>query len=135
MKQMRAALRRFLMAGAVTSNLALAATAQTQSLLYSFSGANDGASPQEVLTPNGKGNYFGVAIGGGAGSAGVVFELSPNSSGGLDRTGDLQLHWLDRLLRRCAPVWRVGLRQQGKPLWYDGGRWSFGFDRGRPNSI
>lgn len=29
-----------------------------------------------------EGNYFGVAIGGGSGNAGVVLELSPNSSGG-----------------------------------------------------
>lgn len=82
MKQMSAAIRRFLMAGAVTSILALVATAQTESILYSFTGANDGASPQAGLTPDGKGNYFGVAIGGGSGNAGVVFELSPNSSGG-----------------------------------------------------
>jgi hypothetical protein len=79
--EMCAAMRRFLMAGAVTSILALAATAQTESVLYSFTGANDGASPQEGLTPDGKGNYFGVAIAGGSGNAGVVFELSPNSSG------------------------------------------------------
>jgi uncharacterized repeat protein (TIGR03803 family) len=82
MKQVCAAIRRFLMAGAVTSILALAATAQTESILYSFTGGSDGASPQGGLTPDGKGNYFGVTVGGGSGNAGVVFELSPNSGGG-----------------------------------------------------
>ena len=82
MKQICASIRRFLIAVAVTSILALAATAQTESILYSFSGGSDGGFPQGGLTPDGKGNYFGVASGGGSGNAGVVFELSPNSSGG-----------------------------------------------------
>ena len=82
MHQMCAAIRRWVMAGAATSILSLAATAQTESIIYSFTGGNDGASPQTALTPDGKGNYFGVAMGGGSGNAGVVFELSPNSTAG-----------------------------------------------------
>ena len=82
MKQMCAAIRRLLMAVAITSMLALAAPAQTESILYSFTGGSDGSYPAGGLTPDGEGNYVGVTFAGGADNAGVVFELSPKSSGG-----------------------------------------------------
>lgn len=82
MKQIFASIRCLLIAGTVISILALAANAQTESILYSFTGGNDGGGPTGGLTPDGKGNYFGTAANGGTGASGVVFELSPTAGGG-----------------------------------------------------
>ncbi len=49
----------------------------TKSILYSFTGLNDGATPTEVLVGN-DGNLYGVTNGGGISSNGVVFELTPS---------------------------------------------------------
>ena len=57
------------------------AQAQTETVLYNFTGGSDGANPQSRLTSDGAGNFYGTAYEGGVG-AGTVFELSPNSSGG-----------------------------------------------------
>ncbi len=37
----------------------------TETVLYNFTGAADGANPLGVLTPDGNGNYYGTAAGGG----------------------------------------------------------------------
>ena len=50
-----------------------------ETVLYSFTGEADGASPGPYLSIDRAGNLYGTA-GGGANSKGVVFELSPNGS-------------------------------------------------------
>lgn len=61
------------------------AQAQTQTVLYNFTGGSDGANPQSRLTHRG-GNFYGTAYEGGAFGAGTVFQLSPNGSGGWNET-------------------------------------------------
>jgi uncharacterized repeat protein (TIGR03803 family) len=61
------------------------AQAQTETVLYNFTGGSVGANPQSRLTSDGAGNFYGTAYEGGVG-AGTVFELSPNSSGGWNET-------------------------------------------------
>jgi uncharacterized repeat protein (TIGR03803 family) len=46
--------------------------------LYNFSGGNDGGGPAGGLTFDATGNLYGTAQGGGSGSGGVVFELTPS---------------------------------------------------------
>jgi len=48
----------------------------SESVLYSFSGGSDGAHPGDLDINSKDGSVFGVAAGGGARGAGVVFELS-----------------------------------------------------------
>ncbi|MGA7462668.1 MAG: choice-of-anchor tandem repeat GloVer-containing protein [Candidatus Korobacteraceae bacterium] len=50
----------------------------TKTILYSFTGGNDGDVPTNVLVGN-DGNLYGAASGGGSGS-GVVFQLTPSGS-------------------------------------------------------
>jgi len=59
--------------------------AQTETVLYNFTGGSDGAYPEFNLTSDGKGNFFGTTPNGGLGY-GVVFELSPNGGGGWNET-------------------------------------------------
>lgn len=65
---------------------ALPARAQTETVLYNFTGASDGGSPQSRLTPDGAGGFYGTTGSGAATSDGTVFELSPNGSGGWTET-------------------------------------------------
>lgn len=74
---------------ATTLTLATAAPAQTESVLYSFTGSSDGNSPQSNLIFDTAGNLYGTATYGAdnhcpdfGGGCGVVFELSPNGTGG-----------------------------------------------------
>jgi uncharacterized repeat protein (TIGR03803 family) len=60
------------------------AQAQTESVLYNFTGGADGSGPESKLTFHG-GNLYGTTNAGGLGS-GTVFELSPNGSGGWTET-------------------------------------------------
>jgi uncharacterized repeat protein (TIGR03803 family) len=53
----------------------------TESVLYSFAGGTDGAMPQAEVTFDAIGNLYGTTYYGGAFSAGVVFQLAPNSGG------------------------------------------------------
>ena len=53
----------------------------TESVLYAFQGAGDGASPYDGLALDAAGNLYGTAYTGGASADGVVFKLSPGSSG------------------------------------------------------
>src|ERR1017187_3902324 len=57
---------------------ARSAQAQTETILYNFTGGSDGASPRSNLTPDAAGNFYGTTAGGGANKGGTVFELSPN---------------------------------------------------------
>jgi uncharacterized repeat protein (TIGR03803 family) len=51
----------------------------TGTVLYSFTGWNDGGNPVAALIADRKGNLFGTTHGGGAFGFGTVFELSPAS--------------------------------------------------------
>ncbi len=58
----------------------------TYSILYSFQDGADGATPLGKLTIDASGNLYGTAQGGGSSLFGVVFELSPTSTGGWNET-------------------------------------------------
>jgi len=68
--------------GALLLAVALGAQAQTETVLYNFTGGSDGANPMSNLTFDGAGNLYGTTEGGGAFGQGAVFELSLNGSGG-----------------------------------------------------
>ncbi len=53
----------------------------TESVLYSFAGGTDGATPYAGVTFDTSGNLYGTTTAGGASSAGTVFELMSNSNG------------------------------------------------------
>lgn len=53
----------------------------TETVLYSFTGGNDGASPEGSLVMDQAGNLYGTATFGGGSNNGVVYELSPTSGG------------------------------------------------------
>jgi len=59
----------------------LRAHAQTEKIIYSFSGGSDGASPEGGLVFDANGNLYGTTEGGGTNGAGTVFELSSSSGG------------------------------------------------------
>jgi len=53
----------------------------TESVLYSFTGGNDGGGPVGGLVFDAVGNLYGATTAGGTSGNGVVFELTPNSDG------------------------------------------------------
>jgi hypothetical protein len=55
--------------------------ATLETVLYNFTDGSDGAYPEQTLTSDHAGNFYGTTIAGGLGY-GIVFELSPNGSGG-----------------------------------------------------
>jgi hypothetical protein len=50
----------------------------SESVIYSFSGGNDGGNPTAGLTIDARGNLFGTTQSGGVAGGGVAFELSPS---------------------------------------------------------
>jgi uncharacterized repeat protein (TIGR03803 family) len=65
------------------------APAQTETVLYNFTGGSDGGQPVANLTSDGKGNFYGSTTEGGlkfGNGYGTVFELSPNGNGGWNET-------------------------------------------------
>ncbi len=65
------------------------AQAQTETVLYSFTGGSDGGSPAYRLTSDGAGNFYGTTFEGGEEYGlgyGTVFELSPNGGEGWKET-------------------------------------------------
>jgi uncharacterized repeat protein (TIGR03803 family) len=64
---------------ALVLSIASGAQAQTEQILYSFTGGSDGAAPNGVVI-DAKGNLYGTAERGGSGS-GTVFELVRNRNG------------------------------------------------------
>jgi uncharacterized repeat protein (TIGR03803 family) len=62
--------------------LAAAADAKAkESVLYSFSGGNDGGNAATAIARDASGNLFGSTVVGGTSTCGTVFELSPPTSG------------------------------------------------------
>ena len=59
----------------------LPSEAQTEKIIYSFSGGTDGSLPQGGLIFDANGNIYGTTESGGANSAGTAFELTPGSGG------------------------------------------------------
>jgi uncharacterized repeat protein (TIGR03803 family) len=57
-----------------------------ESVLYSFSGGNDGAHPWAGVTFDQSGNLFGTTLAGGVYGYGTVFELMPSASGWVLKT-------------------------------------------------
>ncbi len=53
----------------------------TETVLHTFTGANDGRNPEVGLVADAAGNYYGVTPIGGTGNDGVVYELSKGSGG------------------------------------------------------
>ncbi len=53
----------------------------TESVLYAFQGGTDGASPYDGLALDAAGNLYGTAYTGGPSGYGVIFKLTPGSSG------------------------------------------------------
>ncbi len=58
----------------------------TQSVIYTFTGAGDGASPWAGVTLDQAGNLYGTTSVGGAYGNGTVYELSPSGSGYTQKT-------------------------------------------------
>jgi len=68
--------------GVAMTSLAHAVEAKsTFAVLYTFTGGNDGANPISSLIADRLGNLRGTASRGGAGGAGVVYELAPPAKG------------------------------------------------------
>jgi uncharacterized repeat protein (TIGR03803 family) len=66
---------------AISLNLTSVAWAQTEQVIYSFTGGSDGGGPAGGVIVDAKGNLYGTTEAGGANSAGAVFELTPNTNG------------------------------------------------------
>jgi uncharacterized repeat protein (TIGR03803 family) len=87
MKPIHAVTLRIFAATAIAFALATTAIAQTESILHSFTGGNDGGFPQAGMIFDSKGNLYGTAGGGGSTSGsgcigcGVAFQLVPSSNG------------------------------------------------------
>ena len=68
------------------------ALAQSVTVLHSFTGGSDGSLPAASLISDSAGNFYGTTLLGGLGcpgnqyGCGVVFEISPNGSGGWTQT-------------------------------------------------
>lgn len=97
----------------VVMALAIGASGQTESVLYSFSGGSDGVSSYAGLIFDGNGNLYGTTTGGGTNSTGcsgcgTVFELSPSSSG----------TWSEKLLYTFGALFSDGASPYG-PLVFD----------------
>jgi uncharacterized repeat protein (TIGR03803 family) len=79
-----------LLAGMASSVAARPAQAQSETVLYNFTGGSDGGSSNSRLTADGKGNFYGTTFYGGLPSGGLgygtVFELSPKGNGGWAET-------------------------------------------------
>lgn len=58
----------------------------TESVLYSFTGGNDGGNPYSGVIFDNAGDLYGTAYLGGARSLGTVYELTPSGSGWTEKT-------------------------------------------------
>lgn len=55
--------------------------ANTEKVLYSFTGGSDGGQPEDALVFDASGNLYGTSVAGGCCGNGTVFELTPNPDG------------------------------------------------------
>lgn len=53
----------------------------TETVLYSFTGADDGANPHAGVVLDPDGDLYGTTMNGGSGTVGVVFQLAPGQGG------------------------------------------------------
>ncbi len=87
MKHVQNRCRKLLIASAIfllgLAAFALAASAQTYTVIHNFTGAQDGGSPPYGLAVDRSGNYYGTAALGGQNGNGIVYKLSKSGS-----------HWL-----------------------------------------
>ena len=65
----------------VVFKLTPAGSGWTESVVYTFAGGSDGASPWAGVTLDQAGNLYGTTSSGGAFGGGTVYELSPSGSG------------------------------------------------------
>ena len=70
----------------VVYKLTPAGSGWTESVLYTFAGGSDAASPGAGVTLDQAGNLYGTTAAGGAFGGGTVYELSPSGSGWTKRT-------------------------------------------------
>ena len=68
------------LASTLTGTLRPQAGNWTETVLYSFTGGNDGGQPQGGLTREQDGSLYSTTQGGGSDQSGVVFKLRPNIS-------------------------------------------------------
>jgi len=61
----------------VTFSLVHLAQAQTETILYSFTGGTDGAGPVAGVISDSAGNLYGTTYAGGTSNQGTIFKLSP----------------------------------------------------------
>jgi uncharacterized repeat protein (TIGR03803 family) len=71
----------------------------SESVLYSFTGGADGASPWAGVTLDAAGNLYGTTYAGGSSGNGTVYELSPSGSGWTQKT----LHSFQRQQDGASP--------------------------------
>ncbi len=67
--------------GGVVFKLTPSNGAWTESVIYSFTGAADGGTPEAGVIFDSAGNLYGTTMGGGQYQGGTVFELTPSGSG------------------------------------------------------
>jgi uncharacterized repeat protein (TIGR03803 family) len=61
--------------------VSISASAQTESVLYYFTGRADGFGPNGPLVRDSKGNFYGTTLNGGTMGYGTAFEVTPNGTG------------------------------------------------------
>ena len=72
--------------GGVVFKLARSGSGWTESVLWNFTGGDDGANPISGVTLDNAGNLYGTTIDGGGRSQGTAYELSPTQSGWSETT-------------------------------------------------
>lgn len=80
-----------------------------QSVLWSFTGGNDGALPYSTVIFDSAGNLYGTAYAGGAAGDGTVYELSPSGSEWIEKT----LYTFTGGYDGYQPIGGVSMDQQG----------------------
>jgi uncharacterized repeat protein (TIGR03803 family) len=76
------------------------AVAQTETVLYTFSGGSDGGNPYAGPILDNKGNLYGTTVYGGAYNWGAVFKLSPDTNG----------QWMETVLHSFNSDGQDGIR-------------------------
>jgi uncharacterized repeat protein (TIGR03803 family) len=73
----------------------------TETVLYNFTGGNDGGGPEAGVIFDSSGNLYGATTGGGSAQQGVIFELSPS---GDTWAYNLLYTFPQQLLGTCGPT-------------------------------